>query len=75
MGNEVEDILHSYGLGEEDAKKYDTVSGKFQEHFLSSRNVIFERVKLKKNQRKQQEDESADSFITALFTLVEHCYH
>lgn len=48
MGNEVEDIFYLYGLGEEDVKKYDMVSGKFQEYFLLSRNVIFERVKLKK---------------------------
>lgn len=71
MGNEAEDIFHSFGLGEEDAKKYDTVNGKFQEHFVSRRNVIFERAKF--NQRKQPEGESADSFITALYTLVEHC--
>ncbi|XP_061167955.1 uncharacterized protein K02A2.6-like [Saccostrea echinata] len=71
MGNEAEDIFHSFGLGEEDAKKYDTVSNKFQTHFVSRRNVIFERAKF--NQRKQKEGESADSFITALYTLVEHC--
>jgi hypothetical protein len=38
---------------------------------VSRRNVIFERAKF--NQRKQQEGESADSFIKALYTLVEHC--
>ncbi|XP_056001795.1 uncharacterized protein LOC125656292 [Ostrea edulis] len=71
MGNEAEDIFNSFGLNEDDAKKYETVSDKFQAHFVSRRNVIFERAKF--NQRKQQEGESADSFITALYTLVEHC--
>jgi hypothetical protein len=57
----------------EDAKKYETVSHKFQAHFVSRRNVIFERAKF--NKRKLHEGESADSSITALYTLtlVEHC--
>ncbi|KAF7642455.1 hypothetical protein LDENG_00257620, partial [Lucifuga dentata] len=35
------------------------------------RNVIFERTKF--NQRQQEAGESADSFITALYCLAEHC--
>ena len=38
MGNEAEDIFHSFGLGEEDAKKYEKVSDKFQEHFCVAQN-------------------------------------
>lgn len=38
---------------------------------MSHRNVIFERAKF--NQQKLQEGESADSFITALYLLIEHC--
>lgn len=71
MGNEAEDIFHSFGLSEEDSKKYKTVKERFDTHFVARRNTIFERAKF--NHRKQQEGETGDSFITALYTLVEHC--
>ena len=41
---------------------------KFYNHFVQRRNVIFEL-----NRRRQEEGESVDSFITALYTLAEHC--
>ena len=44
---------------------------KLGSHFVKWRNVIFERCKF--NQRKQEEGESVDSFITALHGLAEHC--
>ena len=55
----------------EDQKKYDTVVTRFQDHFIARRNVIFERAKF--NSRIQEEGESADSFITSLYGLAEHC--
>ena len=70
MGNHADDILCSFGLNEEDAKKYDVVKGKFDGHFVKRRNKIFERAKF--NQRVQKGGESVDSFITALYTLSEH---
>ena len=71
MGDEADDILRSFHLSEADAKKYKTVKEKFDEYFISRRNVIYERAKF--NQRKQEPQESVDSFITALHCLAEHC--
>ena len=42
-----------------------------ERHFVQRRNVIFERAKF--NQRRQEEGEPVDSFITALYALAEHC--
>ena len=70
MGDKAEDLLRSFKLTEEQAKKYDTVKSKFESHFVKTRNVIFERARF--NNRKQ-EGESADDFITDLFSLAEHC--
>ena len=71
MGKKADVILQSFGLGEEELKKYETVVDNFQRHFISRRNVIFERAKF--NSRIQEEGETADSFITALYGLAEHC--
>ena len=38
---------------------------------MKRRNVIFERAKF--NSRKQEPNEPVDVFITALYTLAEHC--
>ena len=71
MGNEADDVLTSFGLSEEDRKKYDVLKAKFENHFVKKRNIIFERAKF--NQRKQEEGESVDTFITSLYCLAEHC--
>ena len=71
MGDEADDILTSLGLSDEEKKKYDKVKEKLESHFVKRRNVIYERAKF--NQRRQEEGESTDSFITALYCLVEHC--
>ena len=71
MGDEADDILRSFRLSEEDAKKYDVVKTKFDGHFVKRRNVIYERAKF--NQRWQEPSESVDSFITALYGLAEYC--
>ena len=71
MGDEGDDILSPFGLGEDDKKKYDTVKEKFQGYFIKKHNVIFERAKF--NMRSQLEGESVDSFVTALHGLAEHC--
>ena len=74
MGDEADDILRSftYADGESDAS-YETVKGKFDNHFIPKRNVIYERALF--NSRRQEPGESVDSFITALHTLAEHCDH
>ena len=71
MGERAEDIFQSFNLSEEDTKNYDVVVERFQRHFVSRRNIIFERAKF--NSRKQEDGETADSFITSLYGLAEHC--
>ena len=71
MGDQADDILRSFQLAEADAKVYDTVKAKFDAHFVKRRNVIFERAKF--NNRRQEQGEPVDAFITALYGLVEHC--
>ena len=41
MGDEADDILYSFGLTKTDRKKYDTVSDKFEAHFVKRRNPIY----------------------------------
>ena len=71
MGGQADDILHSFGLSEEDQKNYTVVKDRFERHFVKRRNVIYERAKF--NSRKQQEGEPVDMFITDLYSLAEHC--
>ena len=71
MGDEADDILSSFGLTNEDSKKYTTVKERFEGHFIKKRNVIFERAKF--NQRVQKDGEAVDTFVTALYQLAEHC--
>ena len=73
MGDQADDILVSFGLSADDQKKYSTVKEKFENHFVKKCNVIFERAKF--YQRKQEEGESVDTFITSLYTLAEHCQY
>ena len=61
MGDRAEDILTSFALSDEDAKKYSVVIEKFNSHFIKRRNVIFDRAKF--NSRSQQEGESVEDFI------------
>lgn len=70
MGDEADDILKSFSLGEDDSKKYKVVKEKFDSHFVKRRNIIYERAKF--NMRKQEVGEPVDSLITALYTLAEH---
>ena len=71
MGDEADNILKSFHLSDGDLKKYKTVKEKFDEYFIRRRNVIYDRAKF--NQRKQELQESVDSFITSLHCLAEHC--
>ena len=71
MGDTPDNILCSLGLSDDKKKVYEMVKTKLESHFVKRRNVIFERCKF--NQRKQEEGESFDSFITALHGLAEHC--
>lgn len=71
MGDQADDILNSFKLSVTQLKQYHTVKTKFDEHFVVWRNIIFEQAKF--NQRRQEEGETVDTFITALHSLTEHC--
>ena len=71
MGETAEDIFNTFGLSEDDQKKYETVYKIFGDHFIARRNVMYERAKF--NQRKQQQSEMVDTFITSLYKLAENC--
>ena len=71
MGDQADDILSSFDLTVEQKKVFDTVKNKFEGYFVKKRNTIFERAKF--NRRRQNSGEPVDSFITALYCLVEHC--
>ena len=43
MGDKAEDLLHSFALSEADAKKYDTIKGKFQDFLVKRGNTTYER--------------------------------
>ena len=71
MGEKSEDVFASFKLTADDAKKYDVVLKKFDAHFVVKRNVIFERAQF--NNRRQEQGESMEAFITALHKLAETC--
>ena len=71
MGDKAEDLLQSFDLKDDEAKKYPTVKGKFESYFIKRRNTIFERARF--NRRKQEDSETVDEFITDLYSLAEHC--
>ena len=71
MVDAADDILKSFKLSEDKAKKYTTVKARFDQHFVKKHNVIYERVKF--NRRDQGEGETIDSFITNLYCLAGHC--
>ena len=42
MGDKADNIISSFGLIEDDQKKFSVVRDKFENHFVKRRNVIFE---------------------------------
>ena len=71
LGEESEDVLTSTNITEADRKKYDVVVEKFDSFFNVRRNVIYERARF--NRRDQLEGESAEQYITCLYSLIETC--
>ena len=71
MGDQADNILNSFKLSTTQLKQYHIIKTKFDEHFVVRRNVIFQQAKF--NQHHQEEGETADTFITALHALAEHC--
>ena len=71
LGEESDDVLTSTNISEEDRKKYNAVVAKFDSFFNVRRNIIYERARF--NRRDQLEGESAEQYITCLYSLVETC--
>lgn len=71
MGYEADDILKGLNLTNENNEQYDTVKEDFHAFFVVKKNVIYERACF--NMRKHGEKEPVDSFVTALYSLAEHC--
>ena len=71
MGDRADDVLRSFRLTEAESTTYKTVKEKFDSYFIKWHNTIFERAQF--NVRKQEQGESVDAFITALYELAEHC--
>ncbi|GBO20528.1 Uncharacterized protein K02A2.6 [Araneus ventricosus] len=71
MGEQAEDIFSSFGLSETEQDDFDIVLKKFNDHFVVKKNTIFECAQF--NKRVQLDGESVNTFITALYTLSEHC--
>ncbi|XP_037572269.1 uncharacterized protein LOC119454393 [Dermacentor silvarum] len=71
MGKEAEDVLASLSLTDADLTDYATVKSKFEGHFIPCTNVIFERANF--NRRKQEANETVQSFITDLHNIAETC--
>ena len=55
----------------EQRKKYKDILEKFDEFFKVRKNTIFERARF--NRHNQQEDESAEQYITVVYSLVDNC--
>jgi len=70
-GSKSDDIVATFGLTNDDSKKFDVVKDMFDGYFVKRRNIIYERAKF--NRRKQETGEPVDSFITDLYGLAEHC--
>lgn len=71
MGEKAEELLTSTNITEGERTVYDTVIAKFDGLFKIRRNVIFEREMFNKGD--QLEGESAEQYITSLYSLIEHC--
>ena len=71
LGEEGDDVLTSTNITAESRKKFADVIQKFDDFFKVRKNVIFERARF--NQRSQGETETADQFITSLYSLAADC--
>ena len=73
LGEEAEDVLTSTNISEADRGRYAQVLGKMDEFFKVRKNVIFERARF--NRRTQRQGETAEEFITSLYSLAADCQY
>jgi hypothetical protein len=70
-GKEAENIFKTFQLNDEEANKYKTVKDRFEAYFIDRRNTVFKICRFRTCRQKC--DESAELFITRLYTLPENC--
>jgi hypothetical protein len=71
MAERVEDILTSFNLSDDDAKKFNIMLQKFEDILSVEKNLIFEYSQFSK--RKQLPGDCATDYITAVLKLIETC--
>ena len=71
MGAEAEDVLKTFGLSNEDEKKFEVVIKKFDEYFKPKVNVI--RLRRIFQRRTQEHGETEEVYLRALFVAAEDC--
>ena len=67
MGGEAEHVFKSFTLGEGDDAKIDVILAKFDEHFVSKRNIFHERALC--HRWNQNQRETVESFVRSLYEL------
>lgn len=70
LSEEAESVLMSTNVTADERAKYKTVLAKF-DSFQVCRNVIFEHARI--NRRSQLQGETAEQYITTLYSLVDNC--
>ena len=71
MGEQANPIYASFKLSDTDKQNYQIVKDRFDAHFVAKKTKMYERARF--NTRVQQPDESADKFITDLYTIAAKC--
>lgn len=73
MGPRAEDILLSFKLSSAEAKSYNTIKRKFEEHFGARVNIVLERIRF--NRRVQQNEGTVSLQISISwqrYAILEH---
>lgn len=71
MGRKAREILKTFNLTDAEFKNYELVKGKYNAHFVHSKNVVYESACF--NRRVQEAEETVDQFVTELHTLAARC--
>ena len=70
MVDEVEDIVDSFRLSDDEWKSYATVRDKFESYFVKKRSIVFDQISF--FQRRQEEGEPVASFVNDVCALPKH---